>query len=105
MRALEHKKLFTLIASRDLQRLLVDTLRGVGIGGYTVVPASGAGTTGLQAGFLDSDSNVVIYVILSEERLLRALEHVDALMRAGYRVKALVQDVSILPRKPPAGHP
>jgi hypothetical protein len=99
MRALEHKKMLMLIAPRDLQRLLVDTLRGVGIGGYTAVPASGAGTTGLQSGFLDSDSNVVIYVILSEERLLRALEQVDALMRAGYRIKALVQDIAMLPRK------
>jgi nitrogen regulatory protein PII len=102
MRPLEHKKLLTLITSRDLQRLVVETLRGCGVGGYTVVPATGAGTSGLQSGFFDSDSNVVIYVIMSEERLLRVLEEIDRLMRGGYRIKALVSDIAILPRKPQA---
>lgn len=99
MRALEQKKLLTLIAARDLQRLVIDTARKCGIGGYTVVPATGAGTSGLQTGMLDSDSNVVIYIILSESRLMTVLAEIDRLMSAGYRVKALVSDVSILPRK------
>ncbi|WP_424894631.1 P-II family nitrogen regulator [Tepidimonas sp. HKU79] len=102
MRPLEHKKLLTLITSGDLQRLVVETLRGCGVGGYTVVPATGAGSNGLQMGFFDCDSNVVIYVIMSEERLQRTLEEIDRLMRGGYRIKALVSDIAILPRKPQA---
>jgi len=60
MRALEQKKLLTLIAPHNLQRLLIDTAKRCGIGGYTAVHATGTGASGLQSGFLDSDSNVVI---------------------------------------------
>ncbi|MEY6433296.1 hypothetical protein ABC977_12875 [Thioalkalicoccus limnaeus] len=99
MRALEQKKLLTLIAPHSLQRLLIDTAKRCGIGGYTAVPATGAGVGGLQSGGLGSDANVVIYIILSEARLLTLLPEIDELMRAGYRVKAMVSDISILPRK------
>jgi PII-like signaling protein len=105
MRALETKKLLTIIAPVELQRLIVETLNGRGIGGYTVVPATGAGTTGLRLGMLVSDSNVVIYVIMSEARLARVLEDIDAMMRGGYRLKALVQDIQILPRKGAGSEP
>lgn len=99
MRALEHKKLLTLITSRELQRLVLDTARRCGVGGYTVVPASGAGTSGVQTGILDGDSNVLIYIILSEPRLMNLLAEIEKLMDAGYRVKALVSDIAMLPRK------
>jgi len=99
MRPLEHKKLLTIIAPRELQRLIIDTLRERGIGGYTVVSATGAGASGLRSGVFDSDSNVLIYIILSEARLMTVLEDIDALMRGGYRLKALVSDIAILPRK------
>jgi len=103
MRPLEHKKLLTLIAPREFQRLLVDTLQKREVGGYTIVPATGAGASGVRSGLLASDSNVLIYVIISEARLQLVLEDLDELMRGGYRLKALVSDIAILPRKPAAG--
>ncbi|MDW8443484.1 MAG: hypothetical protein RML45_03610 [Acetobacteraceae bacterium] len=103
MRPLENKKLLTLIAPVELQRLLIDTLKRREIGGYTLVPCTGAGTTGLRSGMLGVDSNVLIYVIMSEARLQRVLQDIDALMRGGYRVKAIVQDIAIMPRKVPVG--
>jgi len=99
MRPLETKKLLTLIAPIELQRMLIDTLKRREIGGYTLVPCTGAGTTGLRSGMLGVDSNVLIYVIMSEQRLQRVLEDIDTLMRSGYRVKAIVQDIAIMPRK------
>jgi hypothetical protein len=99
MRTLEPKKLLMLITSRELQRLVLDTARDCGVGGYTITPASGAGASGVQSGMLDGDSNVVIHIILSEARLMRLLAEIDRLMDAGYRVKALVSDIAILPRK------
>jgi hypothetical protein len=98
MRPIEQKKLLTLIASEELVRTIVDTLRAHGVGGYTIVPATGAGTTGIRSGAL-TDSTMLIYVILSEARLMRVLEDIDAMMLRGHRVKALFQDISILPRK------
>ncbi|MEW6153402.1 MAG: transcriptional regulator [Actinomycetota bacterium] len=100
MRPLEHKKLLMVIAPSELQALVVKTARHRGVGGYTIVPATGAGESGLRSGMLNSDSNVVIYIIMSESRLLKVLEDLDALMSVGHRLKALVSDIAIMPRKP-----
>lgn len=99
MRALEQKKLLTIITARELERMVIEAARKRGIGGYTVVSASGAGAFGVQAGMLDIDSNILIYIILSEPRLNQVLEDIDAMMRQGHRLKAVVTDISILPRK------
>ncbi|WP_394349828.1 hypothetical protein [Roseivivax sediminis] len=44
----------TIIAPVELQRTIIETLKGPGIGGYTVVSATGAGTNGLRTGMLVS---------------------------------------------------
>jgi hypothetical protein len=67
-----------------------------------MVDATGVGAFGVQSGALDSDSNVLIYVILSEARLNVLLEDFDDLMNRSYRVKVIVTDVMILPRKKPS---
>jgi hypothetical protein len=100
-RPLEYKKLLTIITARELEKLVIDTARRRGAGGYTVVAASGAGASGIQSGMLEVDSNILIYIILSEARLLTLLEDLDDMMRRGHRLKAIVSDIAILPRKPP----
>ncbi len=99
MREIEQKKLLTIITAGELQRMIVDQLKKRGVGGYTVVSATGAGTSGLQSGMLAGDSNILIYVIMSEDRLQKVLKDMDKLMSHGYRVKAFYQDINILPRK------
>lgn len=99
MREIENKKLLTIITPGELQRMVVEQLKKRGIGGYTVVPASGAGTSGLQSGMLISDSSVILYVIMSDDRLQKVLVDIDKLMSRGYRIKAFYQDIAILPRK------
>lgn len=99
MKRLEHKKMLTIITARDLEKMVLNTARKHEVGGYTVVPASGAGASGIQSGMLDIDSNILIYIILSEQRLIRLLDELEGLMARGYRLKAIVTDISILPRK------
>lgn len=100
MRRLEQKKLLTIITARELGKMIIEAARRRGVGGYTVVQASGAGASGIQSGMLDIDSNVLIYIILSEQRLIILLEDLKGMMARGYRLKAIVSDISILPRKP-----
>lgn len=100
MRSLEKTKLLTIITSKQLEEMILKSLTKCGIGGYTVVPAHGAGASGIQSGMLDIDANVLIYIIMSQPRLDRVLVEIDGFMNKGYRVKALVTDVDILPRKP-----
>ena len=99
MRRLQPKKLLTIITSRAFERIIIDALRKRGVGGYTVVQASGAGASGVQSGMLDSDSNILIYVILSEARLVTLLDDFDDMMNRDYRIKVIVTDISTLPRK------
>lgn len=100
MRPLEQKKLLTVIAPRELEKLIIEAAKRRGVGGYTVVQASGLGASGIQSGMLDVDSNILLYIILSEARLVTVLEDLDDLIRRGHRLKAIVSDISILPRKP-----
>jgi hypothetical protein len=99
MRPLEQKKLLTIITARQFEGMCVKMLRKRSVGGYTIVAATGAGASGVQSGMLDFDSNILIYVIMSEARLQGVLEDIDELMRRGHRLKALVSDIQILPRK------
>ena len=99
MRRLQPKKLLTIITSRALEKMIIDALRKRGVGGYTVVQASGAGASGIQSGMFDNDSNILIYVILSEARLVTLLDDFDDMMNRDYRIKVIVTDISILPRK------
>ena len=100
MRRLEQKKLLTIITARELEKKIIDAARRRGVGGYTVVQASGAGAFGIQSGMLDVDSNILIYIILSEHRLITLLDDLEGMMARGHRLKAIVSDISILPRKP-----
>ena len=100
MRELEQKKLLTIITSQQLEKMILSRLRKHEIGGYTVATAHGAGANGIQSGMLDVDTNILIYIIISEARLVGVLEEIDAMMDQSYRLKAIVTDISILPRKP-----
>lgn len=100
MRRLVQKKLLTIITARELEKKIIETARRRGVGGYTVVQASGAGASGIQSGMLDIDSNILIYIILSEQRLLTLMDDLEDMMVRGHRLKAIVSDISILPRKP-----
>lgn len=99
MRRLEQKKMLTIITSRAFERMIIAALRARGVGGYTVVQASGAGASGIQSGMLDGDSNILIHVILSEARLVTLLDDFDDMMNRDYRFKVIVTDILILPRK------
>ena len=99
MRRLEEKKLLTIITSRALEKMIIEAVRRRGVGGYTVVSASGAGASGIQSGMLDGDSNILIYIILSAARLITVLDDLDDMINREYRIKVIVTDISILPRK------
>lgn len=99
MKRLEHKKLLTIITGGELEKKLIGAMTKRGIGGYTVVQAHGAGASGIQSGMLEGDSNILIYVIISEARLVTVLDDLEVLMGRGHRLKAIVSDISILPRK------
>lgn len=100
MPTLEARKLLTVIAPREFQRFVIERLADCGASGYTVTPATGSGSTGLRSGMLATDANVRIEVILPEAQLGATLEGLRELIASGYRVKAFVADIALLPDRP-----
>lgn len=99
MKRLEQKKMLTIITASELERMLIAAMTKHGIGGYTIVQARGSGAFGIQSGMFEGDTNILIYVIISEARLVNVLDELEQLMQRGHRLKAIVSDIAILPRK------
>ncbi len=97
MRSLETKKQLTIITAKQLENMVVETLGGHGCSGHTVVLAHGAGAFGVQSGMFDADSNILIYAVMNEDRLAGVLQDINAMMDRGHRLKAVVNDVTVLP--------
>lgn len=96
MRRLKPEKLLTVIASSALENTLAALARRHGVSGYTIVQASGAGTSGVQSGRLDIDTNILMYIILGEPGLPALLDELQAMIRRGHHVKVFVSDVAAL---------
>lgn len=100
MKRLRPEKLLTVIVAAALAETLTNMLHRNGITGYTLLQASGSGSTGLQTGMLDGDSNILLYVVLSEERVSTLLDDIERLIRKGHRFKVFVSDVAVLAIEP-----
>ena len=99
MKRLRPEKLLTIISTAALAETLTNILCRDGVTGYTVLEASGGGSTGLQTGMLDSDSNILLHVVLPEEMVSTVLDDLERLMSRGHRLKVLVSDVAVLTLK------
>ena len=96
MKRLCPEKLLAIISPTALTETLTNMLRRKGISGYTLLQTSGVGSSGPQTGMLDIDTNVLLYVILSEERVSTLLDDLERLMHKGHHLKVFVSDVGLL---------
>jgi hypothetical protein len=98
MQRIERKKRLTIITAGAPESMLIAAITKRGIGGYAIVQAHGAGASGIQSGMLEGDASILIYVIISDGRLVSVLDDLESLKR-GHRLKAVVSDIAVLPRK------
>ncbi len=96
MQRLFDEKLVTLITSDALEDKLVAIVRGRGASGYTSMRARGAGSTGVQSGMLDVDTNIRMEVILPTERVSALLDDLEQLLKRGHHLVVYVSDVGVL---------
>lgn len=104
MRRLVSEKLLTIIAAGELENTLVEIARKRGVTGYTVIQAHGAGSSGVQSGMLDIDTNILFYVIVPEARISPLLDDLERLIRKSYHLKVFASDIMLLPlgqQRPP----
>lgn len=95
MVALYPEKLVTVVTTSTLEDRLVGIFRARGTSGYTIVPARGAGSRGVQAG-LDFDANILVKVVLPPDRLDPLLDDLNGLIRRGHHMTVVVSDVHVI---------
>lgn len=96
MKRLVPEKLLTIIADGALEAKLTKLACKSGVSGYTVTEARGAGSSGEQSGNLDIDTNILIKIILPEERVPVMLDEIERLLKKSYKMKVFVSDVAVL---------
>lgn len=96
MHRLFPEKLVTIITSDVLEDRLIASVRNRGASGYTIVRARGAGSSGVQSGMLDIDTNIKLHVIMPPQRVSGLLDDLEQMMRKGYHMTVFVSDVSVL---------
>lgn len=105
MKRLRPEKLLTIISAGALEETLTDMVRRHGVSGYTMLEASGAGSSGIQTGMLDIDTNILLHVILPKKRISTLLDDLERLMRRGQHLKVFVSDIAVLALGPSEADP
>ncbi len=96
MHRLFPQKLLTIITMETLEERLVEIVRNNGASGYTIVKATGAGSSGEVSGELDVDTNIKFHVIVPQGRMSAMLDDVEALQRERHHLTVFVSDVAVL---------
>jgi hypothetical protein len=96
MHRLFPQKLLTIITLEVLEERLAGIVRHCGASGYTIVKATGAGSSGKISGELDVDTNIKFHVIVPHDRMSGMLDDVEALMSEGHHLTVFVSDVAVL---------
>lgn len=99
MHRLSPETLVTIITTQVLEERVLSVLRKRGASGYTMLRARGAGAEGAQSGTFDSDTNLMIKVVLPPERVTPVLDDLDKMIRKGYHLTVFATDVQVLGRE------
>lgn len=96
MHNLAPEKLITIITTDVLEDQLISKAKKCGVSGYTIQRARGGGSSGIQSGMLDIDTNITFSVVVSEDRLSKLLDGLQELINRRYHLTVYVSDVSVL---------
>ncbi len=90
------EKLLNIITIDSLEDKLVDSFKKYGVSGYTIVRARGVGSSGMHADMSGFDANILVKVILPEERVQNLLDSLERKIRKGYHLTVFVYDVQVM---------
>jgi hypothetical protein len=96
MHNLTPEKLITIITTDVLEDQLIAKAKKCGVSGYTIQRARGGGSSGIQSGMLDIDTNITFSVVVPVERLDNLLDGLQELINRRYHLTVYVSDVSVL---------
>lgn len=96
MHNLAQEKLITIITTDVLEDQLIAKVKTCGVSGYTIQRARGGGSSGIQSGMLDIDTNMTFTVIVPPEKLEKLLDGLQELINRRYHLTVYVSDVSVM---------
>lgn len=96
MIALYPEKLLNIISNDTMQDRLILMCKKYGVTGYTILRASGAGSSGHESTMSGFDANIMMKIIVPESDLEVLLESIDRKLRKGYHLTVFVSDVEVI---------
>lgn len=89
-------KLINIITNDSLEEKLIDSFKKYGASGYTIIRARGEGASGLEADMTGFGANILVKVIIPEERLEGILGSLARKICKGYKLTVFISDVQVL---------
>jgi len=90
------EKLLTIITIDLMEEKLVQSFKKYGVSGYTILRARGEGSSGQPSDMSGFDANILVKVILPEERLDGLLGSLERKIRKGYHMTVFIADVQVM---------
>lgn len=89
-------KLINIVANAALEERLTELVERNALSGYTVLEARGAGSSGLQTGVLEGESNILFMVAVPDAKLEAVLAGIEKLIKRGHHLAVFVSDAQVL---------
>ena len=96
MATLYPHRLVNIITLDLLEERLCKMFRSHGVSGYTILRARGEGASGELAGTLDFEANILVKVILPDEKLQDLLDGLEGLTAKGYHLTVFVSEIEVI---------
>lgn len=93
---LTDRKLLTVVAEEALERRVVEDLREAGVGGYTIVPARGAGARGERPADWEQSRSIKVEVVCDEATAIALAQQLHDRYFADYAIVVWLEDVQVL---------
>ncbi len=90
------EKLLSIITISSMEDRLVSMFKKYGVSGFTILRARGEGSSGYEADISGFDSNILVKVIVSKERMDPILESIERKLKKGYHLTVYISDVQVI---------
>jgi nitrogen regulatory protein P-II 2 len=92
---LTKKKMVTIVAEAALEAAILADIKRLGVHGYTLLEAQGAGARGVRKGDWDQNRNIQIQAICSDDVAHAVMDHLFEQYYEDYAIIAYATEVEV----------
>ena len=85
-----------IIINSTFENKLIKILKSIGINGYTQINVRGDGTSGVQDGHSEGESNVMFIVVLANEVAENLIKNLNTYRQMGHHIFVYTHDAEVL---------